>query len=159
MVRTKIFQALIILLLGAAPFSAAQAGSGEGGHDHGDAGHSSGGHAHGGVISVPAGDSAPILDIELIEDAAGGWNLHVMTENFRFAPEHVNQPHQDGEGHAHIYVNGEKIARLYGHWFHIGSLPAGMVEVTVTLNANDHSVLAVGEVPLSVTKTLHSHSN
>ena len=80
-----------------------------------------------------------------------------MTTNFRFAPENASSPHRDGEGHALLYVNGEKVARLYGPWFHIEFLPSGPTKVTVTLNANDHSGLAVGDAPLSVTKEVHVH--
>jgi len=39
------------------------------------------------------------------------------------------------------------IARIYGVWMHIASLPEGAV-VEVTLNANDHRQLAVGDQPI-----------
>ena len=55
-----------------------------------------------------------------------------------------------GEGHAHVYVNGTKIARLYGTWMHIGSLPPGDVEVRVALSSNDHKALAVNGQPVQV---------
>ena len=110
-------------------------------------------HDHGEMISLPAGDSAPRLDFMVMKDAAGGWNLHIQAENFQFTPASVNQANVPGQGHAHIYVNGEKLARVYGPWFHIASLPDG-AKVNVTLNANDHSTLAVDDVPLSLTKTL-----
>lgn len=73
-----------------------------------------------------------------------GWNLRLKTTNFEFSPENANGPHQAGEGHAHLYVNGKKRARLYGRWFHIDRLPPGRVALTVTLNSNDHRPLAVG---------------
>jgi hypothetical protein len=104
------------------------------------------------------GPTAPTLDFVIVEDEVGGWNLQIQTTNFRFAPENVNGANRDGEGHAHIYVNGEKIARVYGPWFHIGSLPEERNEVAVTLNANDHSGLAVGDTVLSVAKEMHVSS-
>ena len=128
-----------------------------GSHDAAMTSHDHGAHDHGKLIALATGPTAPTLDIMVAKDKVGGWNLHVLTTNFRFAPENVNTPHRDGEGHAHLYVNGEKIARLYGPWFHIGSLPSGPAQVTVTLNANDHSGLAVGDAPLSVTKEVHVH--
>ena len=36
-----------------------------------------------------------------------------------FAPENVNQADVDGQGHAHIYVDGEKVSRVYGERFHL----------------------------------------
>ncbi|HMQ93113.1 MAG TPA: hypothetical protein PKA33_16395 [Amaricoccus sp.] len=114
------------------------------------------GHDHSGLVSLPPGPSAPTLDFGIAPDPVAGWNLRVMTSNFRFAPEHAGGPDRPGEGHAHLYANGEKIARLYGEWFHIDSLPPGTVELTVTLNANDHSGLAVGNAPLSVSRTIET---
>ena len=53
-----------------------------------------------------------------------------------------------GEGHAHVYVNGAKIARHYGPWMHIAAMPKGKNTVMVSLNSNDHRTLAVGDKPL-----------
>lgn len=113
------------------------------------------GHAHPGkAIALPTGPDAPRLDIRVTEDAADGWNLHIITTNFRFAPERVNAPHRPGEGHAHVYIDGRKVARLYGPWFHLGALPPGKATVAVTLNANDHSDLTLAGRPLRVEKKL-----
>lgn len=123
---------------------------GESAHDdmH-DTMNANGAHAsHDAVISLPDAIDAPRLDVAITPDPVSGWNLHLMVLNFRFAPEHASRPHIPGEGHAHVYMNGTKIARLYGPWFHIANLPAGDNEVIVTLTANDHSQLAVGDKPL-----------
>lgn len=126
------------------------------GHRHGpDAAAHEAGHARGAAaVRIPAGPAAPTLDIRLVRDAAAGWNLHIVTTNFRFAPERVNAPHRAGEGHAHVYVDGRKIARVYGPWFHLGALPRGRVAVAVTLTANDHSGLAVAGRPLRAERTI-----
>ncbi|MHA7775548.1 hypothetical protein [Roseibium sp. M-1] len=102
-----------------------------------------GGHNHDMLVSLPAGPNAPTLDISLEPDPVSGWNLHILTENFTFAPAHAGLADVPGEGHAHIYVNGEKVARVYGPWFHVPALPKGAAMVEVTLNANDHSTLAI----------------
>ena len=70
-------------------------------------------------------------------------NLQVKTRNFDFAPRDAGGVHVDGTGHAHLYVNGVKQARLYGDWHHIPDLPAGEVLIEVVLNTNDHRPLAV----------------
>ena len=134
------------------------------GHDHADpgqhggaahqtdtaAGHGSG-HDHTEMLSIDAGSTAPTLDLALQKDPATGWNLNIQTSNFRFAPEHASTAHVDGEGHAHVYINGVKLGRYYGPWLHLADLPAGTVEVTVSLNSNDHKMLAVDGAALSQT--------
>lgn len=106
-------------------------------------------HKHGQAQVIPEGESAPTVDIVLHKDAMSGWNLEVVTTNFTFSPETVNLDNETGQGHAHVYVNGEKLARIYAPWMHIGSLPAGSPTVSVSLNENDHSPLSVGDKPLS----------
>ncbi|WP_369682774.1 hypothetical protein [Roseovarius sp. M141] len=59
-----------------------------------------------------------------------------------------------GEGHAHVYVNGEKLGRLYGAWMHLPRLPPGEVIVLVTLNSNTHGPLAVDGTLFAAITTL-----
>ncbi len=118
-----------------------------------DASHDHSTHAHDDTLDLASGPDAPTLDVTLSKDPASGWNLHILTSNFRFAPQHASQDNQPGEGHAHIYVNGEKLARVYGNWFHIASLPAGAI-VMVGLYANDHSMLSVDGQHLRVTRNI-----
>lgn len=124
------------------------------GHDHGD--HASHGeaHKHGEVLALPAGPNAPSLQMMVTPDPASGWNLHVMASNFKFSPENASRDHVDGEGHAHVYVNGKKIARLYGPWMHIADLEPGENTVTVTLNTNDHRAIGVDGQPLKIEQTV-----
>ena len=112
------------------------------------------GHDHIKLVDLPAGPAAPTLDFSLNKDALGGWNLHISTTNFRFAPKDVNAQNRAGEGHAHIYVHGTKLARVYSPWFHISQLPTGTILITVTLNTNDHSTVSVGKKPLSLTNSI-----
>ncbi|MHA7876310.1 hypothetical protein [Roseivivax sp.] len=137
------------------------------GHDHSDpahhgahAGGAGGGqgaaHDHGEMLELPAGPDAPALALALSEDPASGWNLQIQTQNFTFAPANASTAHVPGEGHAHLYVNGEKRARLYGPWVHLADLPDGPVELAVTLNANDHRLLAVEGKALREVVTLQN---
>ena len=73
-------------------------------------------------------------------DAMAGVNLQVVATGFRWAPEHASGQAVEGEGHAHVYVDGKKVGRLYGEWMHL-SLPTGRHEVRVSLNGNDHEDL------------------
>ena len=74
-------------------------------------------------------------------DADGGVDVQITTEGFRFAPDLVDQPHTPGAGHAHIYVDGEKLGRVFESEYHIASLSPGQHEIRVSLNTNDHSEL------------------
>ena len=128
------------------------------GHRHGppaSQGSEPAAHAdRGRAIALPAGPEAPTLDIRVAGDAESGWTLQIVTAHFRFAPERANGPHRSGEGHAHVYIDGRKVGRAYGPWFHLGALPPGEVTVAVTLNANDHSTLTVAGRPLKVAQTI-----
>ena len=127
------------------------------GHDHsahGSADHRDMDHAE--VVSLPASETAPTLSVMVMEDPMAGHNLHIMTENFTFAPQNASRAHVAGEGHAHVYINGVKLGRFYGPWVHLDHLPGGEVSVEVTLNANDHRALSVGDAPLSQTVTIQN---
>lgn len=121
-----------------------------GGMDHGGADHA---QMHGQLITLAAED-APSLAIRVTPDPMSGHNLSVETEGFAFAPQNASGDHQPGEGHAHVYVNGTKIGRLYGPWLHLPDLPKGEVTVEVTLNANDHRPLAVNGAPITAREVL-----
>ncbi len=105
-------------------------------------------HAHHQSVQAQVGSQVPKVRIEVTEDAASGWNVRIDTTDFRFTPENANGAHVPLEGHAHLFVDGEQVARLYGPWFHLGALPPGERRIMVTLNANDHRVYAVGSTPV-----------
>lgn len=105
--------------------------------DHSGSRDSHGDHHHG-TLEIPAGQPVPTVTVTASPDPVRGWNLEIQTTNFRFAPEQVNQANQPNEGHAHLYVNGENVMRIYSPWFHLPSLPSGSNEITVGLNANGH---------------------
>lgn len=100
-----------------------------------------GGHQ---LRQVPA-SGAPTVRLRARPDPHGGWNLHLLTTGFQFTPQHVNQQVRPDEGHAHLYIDGEKHTRIYSPWFFLpaSAVPAGRHTLTVTLNANDHTTWAV----------------
>jgi hypothetical protein len=126
---------------------------------HSNPSHSSTGHAdaeqpmmHGhGRLEIPADAAAPQVAITLSPDALRGWNLHVQVEHFQFAPGPDAPLDAFDQGHAHLYINGEKVTRLYGPWYYLPTLPSGDVEVRVTLNTNDHRDLYVNDVAIAAT--------
>lgn len=109
---------------------------------------------HENLIEVPGGVAAPTVALEVLEDPLGGYNAKITTTNFRFAPEHVSTENILGEGHAHIYVDGVKINRMYGPWYSLGNLPEGTHEVRVDLSTNDHGAYALNGEKISSSVTV-----
>lgn len=103
-------------------------------------------HVHGSIEVAPEG--APQVDLTVEADPTGGWNVTLDTANFTFTPETVNAAHVPGTGHAHLYVDGVKVARLYSAHFHLADLPPGPRQITVSLNTNDHMHYVVGGQPV-----------
>lgn len=101
-------------------------------------------HKHGTHVHepVPTDDfiAIPAIDLEAKYDGLGGVNLKIITQNFTFTPEQVNTVDMPGEGHAHLYINDEKITRVYSpdHYISNKLLPVGTNTIRVELNANSH---------------------
>ena len=93
-------------------------------------------------------EKIPSVELKISEDKVSGWNITLLTDNFSFTPESVNEQATQNQGHAHIYINDIKIARLYSPYFHLGALPTGEHEIRVTLNADDHSAFVFNNKPI-----------
>ncbi|MCA9352134.1 hypothetical protein KC866_01970 [Patescibacteria group bacterium] len=88
----------------------------------------------------------PTLDVSVYPDSKSGYNIHIITDNFTWTPERVNTDPVENEGHAHLYINNEKVARIYGPWFHLDDhhlVPGKPNTMRVTLNTNDHAEWSV----------------
>lgn len=93
------------------------------------------------TMEIAPNQPVPSVNLVVHPDAKKGWNLEVKVTNFSFALLSVNTAAKPGEGHAHLYVNGQKIARLYGNWYYLEDLPPGKNPITVSLNSNTHESL------------------
>ena len=90
-------------------------------------------------ISNIKGVDIPEIDGWINQDPTGSWMLKITTKNFTFEPEKLGSTEQKiNEGHAHLYINGEKKTRIYGEYFDLGKLKLGIHEIRVTLNTNNH---------------------
>ena len=116
--------------------------------EHNHASHFDPAHDHTTVTPWEGDEPAIALQLTPDGDADGSFNLFVDTKGFTFAPEHVNQASVQGEGHAHIYLNGEKIMRIYGPWVHLEGLPSGAL-LRVSLNTNDHTDWGYLDMPIA----------
>ena len=93
------------------------------------------------MLEVDKSKPVPTLKVEATKDAMNGWNMHLITENYTFTGADVNKDPVANTGHAHIYVNGVKVARPYSEWQYLDAdnFKDGENKVLVTLNANNHA--------------------
>lgn len=117
---------------------------------------------------VPA-EGAPEVRLTARPDSEDGWNLQLAVANFHFTPDSTGGAALPGAGHAHLELDGRKLARLYGPWFHLpaAQVPEGGTRtLTVRLYADDHTAWAVAGKPVEATiqlapgsgQSTHSHS-
>lgn len=101
-------------------------------------------------IQVPQGVPVPQLGLVLHRDAMSGVNLHVQLKDFAIAPPERAEIEGLLNGHAHLYINGKKIQRLYGRDVHLPAelFKPGVNLVMVSLNAHSHAVWAMGKKQL-----------
>ncbi|WP_147803538.1 hypothetical protein [Alkalicoccus halolimnae] len=109
-------------------------------------------HDHG-EIDIPAEEeNVPAVDGEIVEKADGTHEIRINTEHFSFVRSSEKNAGYH-EGHAHIYVNGEKESRLYGERYQLGQMKEEALEITVSLYTNDHRALMHEEKPIETTMT------
>lgn len=104
----------------------------------------------GDICRVEDGEPAPEVALSVTPDG-DGWRVRVEAEDFTFSQDMTGGPHVPGMGHAHLYLGGLKLQRLYAPDVRIGALPQGQHEVRVTLNTNDHRAYVVGDDPVTAT--------
>ncbi|MFJ3881881.1 hypothetical protein ACIPW5_31120 [Streptomyces sp. NPDC090077] len=104
---------------------------------------------------VPA-QGAPEVKLTARPDSEDGWNLRLDVTHFRFTPDSVGGAALAGAGHAHLELDGRKLARLYGPWFHLpaAQVPEGAHTLTVRLYADDHTAWAVAGKPVQAAAEL-----
>ena len=112
-------------------------------------------------LDIPPGQPVPTVNLAVYKDPVQGYNVEVKVTNFRFAPEKVNTAPTPGEGHATLFLNGQRITRLYGSWYYFQNLPTGNNQLKVTLNANNFEPLSNNgqEIADAVTVTVPAASN
>lgn len=114
----------------------------------------------GGSDADPASeaDATPTVRLDVQPDSESGWNIHVRATGFQFAPQNAGKAAKAGEGHAHLYVDGDKVARVYGPWYHLDAdeVPKGEHTLSVELNGNDHSPVEADGEPVSDETTITS---
>ncbi|MHC5704469.1 cupredoxin domain-containing protein [Streptomyces tirandamycinicus] len=111
-------------------------------------GHGEGSHDR--LRQVPVRDEAPTVTLTVRPDAEDGWNVRLDVGRFRFTPDSVGGAAVLGTGHAHLLLDGRKIARVYGSRHHLSAerIPPGGGTLTARLVADDHTTWAVEGSPV-----------
>jgi hypothetical protein len=114
-------------------------------------------HAHSegtSAIHEVVKEFAPKASLKIEKDPTGGFNVHVVTSNFQWRPDLASKEHVMGEGHAHVYLDGRKILRIYNEWFHLNTYQfatrAGEQILSFEFVGNDHAPYTIQGVPLGV---------
>jgi|GEM_PF-1140640 len=103
-------------------------------------------------VAVPQSAPVPKLSVSLTKDVMSGYNLSLKTENYDMtappigvAMEELLEPSLNDktgfvQGHAHLYINSEKIQRVYGNNVHIPAsyFKDGMNQLNITINSHAH---------------------
>ena len=107
-----------------------------------------------GAISVHeiTQETASKATLDIQKDPTGGFNVQVITSNFVWRPEMASMQHVPGEGHAHVYLDGRKIMRIYNEWFHLNtyqfSTRAGEQLLSIEFVGNDHAPYTIQGLPV-----------
>ena len=111
---------------------------------------------HGHMAGFEADAPFPTVALTVTEDPKSGWNVQIETTDYTFAPDKASTMETtSGEGHAHLYVDGRKVTRMYGEWFHVDEdLAPGDHEFRVELSANDHSPYLADGAPIEAVQTV-----
>ena len=106
------------------------------------------------TIHEVAQEVAPKASLKVKKDPTGGFNVHVLSSNFVWRPESASREHVVGEGHAHVYLDGRKIMRIYNEWFHLNTYQfatrAGEQIVSIEFVGNDHAPYTIQGIPVGL---------
>lgn len=80
--------------------------------------------------------------------SADGFDIQLQLENFAFVVAADDADHVPNQGHAHVYLNGLKLGRLYEDQLSLGGLKSGDYQLRVSLNSNDHRPYAAAGQPI-----------
>ena len=107
-------------------------------------------HSQHPLVEVPDGRPAPKMRVRVFPDRMDGFNVFLETRDFLFTPQDAGAESVPNQGHAHLYINGRKIARMYSPWHHLpaASLRKGINRLEVEFSSNDHSVWSVAGQPV-----------
>ncbi|WP_126427622.1 hypothetical protein [Brevibacillus marinus] len=95
--------------------------------------------------SVQTAEEPQRLPTLQVKHEVKGKDLYLQLEvtGFTFSLENMGKGNRQGEGHAHLYVDGKKVAKMFEPHFVYRNLPAGRHQVEVELAHNNHETYGV----------------
>lgn len=93
------------------------------------------------ALEIPASTPVPRIEIQVDRDAIDGLNVLIKVENYILnSPLDKQKATAQLQGHAHVFVNGQKKQRLYGNAIHIPQiwLKQGVNQIAISLNSHNH---------------------
>lgn len=97
----------------------------------------------------------PKIALSVFRDGMDGVNLHVDLAHYTLNAPDTKLPIEacsraQLQGHAHVFVNGEKVQRLYGQDMHIPQvwLNEGVNQIAVSLNSHEHENWTTDDKPI-----------
>lgn len=130
-------------------------------------------HAHI-PIAIPNGIKQPQISLQIAKDAMSGYNLHIKLTHYAMTPPpadvqsmqalmsaSISTQDNVAEGHAHLYINGDKIQRVYGRDIHLPEVlfKAGVNMITVTLNNHGHMFWTFDDKQVLATVYINSQAD
>lgn len=100
------------------------------------------------------GSPVPSVELAITETPDGRRLLAISADGFTFTTADIIEP-VAGEGHAHLYVDGELVTMIYKSEFVLPRLEPGSHLLTVTLSTNDHLEYASDREPITGTTQLN----
>lgn len=96
-------------------------------------------------LTIPDGAPVPTIAVTTEPLTGGRYRLHLEARHFVFTDVCLNHATSSLEGHAHVHVNGQKVASAFTPWVELGPLPPGVHQIDVVLRGQDHRPLASQE--------------
>ena len=95
------------------------------------------------------GEAVPELSAHVTGDSEDGYVLTVEAPGFTFTGADVFDP-VPGEGHAHLFVDGDLMTMVYGPEFLLPSMEPGSYQLMVSLSTNDHLDYTLDDAVIAV---------
>ncbi|MEX0310532.1 MAG: hypothetical protein AB3N17_09820 [Tateyamaria sp.] len=89
-------------------------------------------------LILPDTIAPPTVTVRADATGDGRYRLHLETAGFEFTDICVNEADPIAVGHAHVHVNGIKVASAYVPVIDIGPLEPGTHRIDVVLRGQDH---------------------
>jgi hypothetical protein len=113
------------------------------------------------TIALPDGVLTPSVSFNIYRDLMEGYNLFVETKAFNITvPMRGTADSIENilQGHAHLYINGDKKMRVYGDKIHIPLkwLKDGINSITLSINNHQHETFTLDNKEIQSTMIINT---